>query len=301
MDTNISLEGKEAILIAGPTASGKSGLALNLARRFDGEVVNADSMQVYDGLRLLTARPSEVEMEGIPHHLYGHVPPDEAYSTGRWLTDAERVIKDIQSRGKVPVVVGGTGLYFRALTGGLSDIPPVPDGIRQYWRDRLDADGVEAIHGELAKRDPATAQKLDIGDRQRVLRAVEVIDAHGRSIADFQTPPDKVVLESEKAMKLVLMPERAKLYERINSRFEMMMEGGALEEVKLLLSLDLAPSAPVMKAIGVRELADFLAGQSGMETAVSLAQTASRQYAKRQMTWMRNQLDASWSRVDLNS
>ncbi|TDH34208.1 tRNA (adenosine(37)-N6)-dimethylallyltransferase MiaA [Pseudohoeflea suaedae] len=296
MDTNISLEGKEAILIAGPTASGKSGLALDLARRFDGEVVNADSMQVYDGLRLLTARPSEEEMEGIPHHLYGHVPSADVYSTGRWLADAERAIADIRERGKIAIVVGGTGLYFRALTGGLSDIPPVPDGIRRYWREKLDADGVEAIHAELARRDPSVAAKLDTGDRQRVLRAVEVVDAHGRSIADFQTPPDKVVLKPENAVKLVLMPERAALYARINARFELMMEKGALEEVERLLALELPPATPVMKAIGVGELTDFLAGRSDMQTAVHLAQTASRQYAKRQMTWMRNQLDNSWIR-----
>jgi tRNA dimethylallyltransferase len=297
MNEDISLEGKEAILIAGPTASGKSALALDLARRHGGEVVNADSMQVYDGLRVLTARPSEAEMAEAPHHLYGHVPPDEAYSTGRWLTDAERVLSEIRSRGKVPVVVGGTGLYFRALTGGLSDIPPVPEAIRVHWRERLEAEGVEAIHRELAARDPAMAEKLDVGDRQRVLRAVEVVDAHGRSIADFQTPPDKVVLRPDRAVKLVLMPERQTLYDRINRRLGLMVEAGAVEEVRDLLARGLSPSVPVMKAIGVREFADHLAGRTNIEKASELAAIASRQYAKRQMTWMRNQLDDSWSRT----
>lgn len=272
-------------------------MALDLARRFDGEVVNADSMQVYDGLRVLTARPSEEEMEGIPHHLYGHVPSDEAYSTGRWLADAERVLREIRARGKVPVVVGGTGLYFRALTGGLSDIPPVPDEIRARWRDRLETDGAEAIHRELAARDPAMAEKLDTGDRQRVLRALEVMDAHGRSIADFQTPPEKVVLSPERAAKLVLMPERKILYERINKRLDMMVEAGAVEEVRHLLSLGLSPSVPVMKAIGVPEFGDYLAGGRSLAEATTLAATASRQYAKRQMTWMRNQLDNLWLRI----
>ncbi len=253
-------------------------------------------MQVYDGLRVLTARPSKEEMAEIPHHLYGHVSPDEAYSTGRWLADAERVLGEIRSRGRVPVVVGGTGLYFRALTGGLSDIPPVPDAIRSRWRVRLEAEGVEAIHQELALRDPAMAEKLDVGDRQRVLRAVEVIDAHGRSIAEFQTPPEKVVLRPDRAMKLVLMPDRQTLYDRINRRLGLMVEAGALDEVRALLARGLAPSVPVMKAIGVPEFSDHLAGLTSIEKASDLAATASRQYAKRQMTWMRNQLDESWER-----
>ena len=253
-------------------------------------------MQVYDGLRVLTARPSQEEMAEIPHHLYGHVSPDEAYSTGRWLADAEGVLGEIWSRGRVPVVVGGTGLYFRALTGGLSDIPPVPEEIRSRWRERLEAEGVEAIHQELAVRDPAMAEKLDVGDRQRVLRAVEVIDAHGRSIAEFQTPPEKVVLRTERAVKLILMPDRQTLYDRINRRLGLMVEAGALDEVRALLARGLASSVPVMKAIGVPEFSDHLAGLTTIEKASDLAATASRQYAKRQMTWMRNQLDESWER-----
>lgn len=253
-------------------------------------------MQVYGGLRVLTARPAEAEMEGIAHHLYGHVAPDAAYSTGRWLADAEPVLADIRARGKIPVVVGGTGLYFRALTGGLSDIPPVPDEIRTHWRVRMEREGAEAIHRELAARDPAMAEKLDVGDRQRVLRAVEVVDAHGRSITDFQTPPDKVVLQADRAVKLVLMPDRQTLYERINRRLELMVEAGAVDEVRRLLSLGLPPAVPVMKAIGVREFADHLSGRTSLADAIALAATASRQYAKRQMTWMRNQLDETWRR-----
>lgn len=298
MENQLRIGGQEeAILIAGPTASGKSRLALRLAERHGGEIVNADSMQVYGMLRVLTARPGDEETAGIPHHLYGHVAPDADYSTGRWVDEAQAAIAGIRARGRLPIVVGGTGLYFRALTGGLSDIPPVPAEIRAHWRAELERNGVAALHAELALRDPVLAARLKPADRQRILRAVEVHAATGRSLGDFQTGSGKVVVPEEKAVRIVLMPDRALLHERINHRFLTMLDEGAIEEVKSLLSLNLPADRPAMKAIGVREIAGLLDGRFDRATAIERASAATRQYAKRQMTWMRNQLDDGWQRV----
>lgn len=298
MENQLRIGGQEeAILIAGPTASGKSRLALRLAERLGGEIVNADSMQVYGVLRVLTARPDEEEMAGVPHHLYGHVAPDADYSTGRWLDEAEAAIAGIRARGRLPIVVGGTGLYFRALTGGLSDIPPVPPEIRAHWRAELERSGVAALHAELARRDPELAARLKPADRQRILRAVEIHAATGRSLGDFQTGTGKVVVPEDKAARIVLMPDRALLHDRINRRFLTMLEDGAVEEVKSLLSLNLSSDRPVMKAIGVREIAGMLDGDLDRATVIERASAATRQYAKRQMTWMRNQFDDGWQRM----
>jgi tRNA dimethylallyltransferase len=298
MENELRIGGREeAILIAGPTASGKSRLALRLAERHGGEIVNADSMQVYGVLRVLTARPGEDETAGIPHHLYGHVAPDTDYSTGRWLDEAEAAIAGIRARGRLPIVIGGTGLYFRALTGGLSDIPPVPAEIRAHWRAELERSGVAALHAELARRDPELAARLKPADRQRILRAVEVHAATGRSLGDFQTRTGKVVVPEDKTARIVLMPDRALLHDRINRRFLTMLEDGAIEEVKSLLSLNLSSDRPVMKAIGVREIAGMLDGDLDRATVIERASAATRQYAKRQMTWMRNQFDDGWQRM----
>jgi tRNA dimethylallyltransferase len=299
MESTLRIGGQEeAILIAGPTASGKSRLAVRLAERHGGEIVNADSMQVYDVLRVVTARPSEEEMAGIPHHLYGHVPPGDDYSTGRWLDDVAAAVAEIKARRKLPVVVGGTGLYFRALTGGLSDIPPVPEAVRAHWRRRLEEIGVEALHAELARRDPDMAARLKPGDRQRILRAVEVHDATGVSISRFQTGGGRVVVPAERAVRLVLMPDRALLHARIEARFRSMLDEGAIEEVKSLLSMNIPPAKPAMKAIGVREIAALLDGRLDREGVIERAAAATRQYAKRQSTWMRNQLDTGWRRLE---
>ncbi|MBW3095878.1 tRNA (adenosine(37)-N6)-dimethylallyltransferase MiaA [Pseudohoeflea coraliihabitans] len=297
MSEELSIEGKEAILIAGPTASGKSGLAIRLAQKHDGEIVNADSMQVYEGLRILTARPSEAEMALVPHHLYGHVDPQTDYSTGHWLEDAAAAIASIRARGRLPVIVGGTGLYFRALSGGLSQIPPVPADIRSHWRNELARTGPETLHAELARRDPEMARRLAPGDRQRVLRAVEVHAATGQSIASFQTPTGRVVVSEDKAARLLVLPPRELLYQRINQRLELMIAEGALIEVEALVKRRIAPEKPLMKAIGVPELAAYLAGAVSLEEAQSRAAMHSRRYAKRQMTWLRNQLDPGWRRL----
>jgi len=290
-------ENFDAILITGPTASGKSALALRLARERDGVVINADSMQVYDTLRVLTARPSEDEMEGVPHLLYGHVPASSLYSTGEWLRDISALLSDLHAQRRFPVIVGGTGLYFKALTGGLSDMPNIPEDIRDRLRARLVEEGAAVLHAELAGRDPAMADTLKPGDGQRIVRALEVLEATGKSIRDFQQARGPMIVDPDRAQKFVVLPERPVLHDRINRRFEAMMESGAVEEVRALLALNLAPDATAMKAIGVTQIADMLAGRMGEAEVIEKSAAATRQYAKRQMTWFRNQMGDNWTRI----
>lgn len=288
----------DAILITGPTASGKSALALQFARRHDGVVINADSMQVYDTLRVVTARPSEAEMGGERHELYGHVPAGQTYSTGDWLREAGVLLERLKHENCLPVFVGGTGLYFKALTGGLSEMPAIPADLRSEIRQRLETEGADALHRELAEVDPAMAERLNPGDGQRIVRALEVIRATGRSISEFQKQSGPQLVDPDRALKLVVLPDRAVLHDRINRRFEKMMDQGAVEEVEALLALGLKPEMPAMKAIGVAQIADMLAGRITRHEAVERSSAATRQYAKRQMTWFRNQMDESWERVD---
>ena len=289
---------RDAILITGPTASGKSALAVRLAGEHGGVVINADSMQVYDTLNILTARPQPADMVGIEHRLYGHVPAGAAYSTGDWLREATTVVAELREREKLPVFVGGTGLYFRALTGGLSDMPAIPEEVRERMRGRLADEGAEALHRELTRRDPETAARLMPGDGQRIVRALEVLEATGRSIGFFQSATGPAVIAPERAEKIVVLPDRAALAARIDRRFGQMLETGAVEEVKALLALNLSPAMPVMKAIGVPQIAAMLAGEMSAAEVIERGAAATRQYAKRQMTWFRNQLDENWLRVD---
>ncbi|WP_018900302.1 tRNA (adenosine(37)-N6)-dimethylallyltransferase MiaA [Rhizobium sp. 2MFCol3.1] len=291
------LNAMDAILITGPTASGKSALAVELAKRHDGVVINADSMQVYDTLRVLTARPSDEDMEGVPHYLYGHVPAATAYSTGAWLRDVTALLPQLRADGRLPVFVGGTGLYFKALTGGLSNMPAIPEEIRTRLRARLIEEGGAVLHAELAARDADVAAALNPQDGQRIVRALEVLEVTGRSIAELQGRSGPMVVDPDRARKIVVLPERAVLHDRINRRFELMLAEGAADEVRALLALSPAPEMPVMKAIGVSQIAAMLDGAMSREDVLEKGAAATRQYAKRQMTWFRNQMDESWERL----
>jgi tRNA dimethylallyltransferase len=283
----------KAVLIAGPTASGKSAAAIALAARLRGAIINADSMQVYRELRVLTARPSAADEARIHHHLYGNVPAAEAYSVGRWLDDVSRVMAKVQREGKLPILVGGTGLYFKALSEGLAPIPEIPVEIRSHWRERAERLGRDALNRELALRDPAMAARLGAADPQRIVRALEVIDATGVSLAEWQGGNTAPLLVSGDALRLVVAPEREPLYAAIDARFDRMMGGAALEEVRALMRLGLDAGLPAMRAHGVRELAAHLSGALSQEEAVAKAKTESRRYAKRQMTWLRRFM-ADW-------
>lgn len=288
----------DAILITGPTASGKSALAVRLAQDHGGVVVNADSMQVYDTLNVLTARPQPEEMGGIEHRLYGHVPAGQAYSSGEWLRQAAEVMAELRGRGKLPVFVGGTGLYFKALTGGLSDMPPVPAEVRAALRARLAEEGPAALHDVLQQRDPESAAAIRPADGQRILRALEIFEVSGRSIREFQAAAGPAVIDPARATKLVVLPDRKLLHQRIDHRFQRMLQSGAVEEVRALLALDLSSEMPVMKAIGVSQIAAYLEGTMSEAEVIERGAAATRQYAKRQMTWFRNQMDESWIRTD---
>ena len=254
-------------------------------------------MQVYSVLRLLTARPGPDELALAPHRLYGHVDPREPYSTGRWLRDVE-ALAEVEGLEARPVIfVGGTGLYFRALTEGLSPMPDIPAGVRARWRARLKDEGAEALHELLAVIDPISAGRIRPSDGQRIVRALEVKEASGKPLSEWQTEPAQPLIDRNAARKIVLEPDRAELATRIQRRFETMLEHGAMEEVRALLNLDLPASVPAMKAIGVRELAAVIDGRSGRDDAVRQATAATRQYAKRQMTWFRHQLGPDWRRI----
>jgi len=281
---------KSAVLIAGPTASGKSALALRLARERDGVIINADSMQVYAELRLLSARPSLAEEELAPHRLYGHVSGAEDYSVARWLAEATREIEAVWVAGKLPIICGGTGLYFMALEKGLSDVPPIAPEIREAWRG-YSGD----LHGELTKRDRVMAARLGANDRQRIIRALEVIDSTGHSLADWQgRGQETAFLNHIKVERYLVDVPREVLYGRADHRFDMMLSEGALNEVRALPAID--PAQPMMKAIGVPELLGHLRGACSLDEAADLAKISTRQYIKRQLTWWRSK-GVEWQRV----
>lgn len=286
------------ILIAGPTASGKSALALALAEQLGGIVVNADSMQVYRDLRVLTARPTQAEEQGVPHRLFGHVDAAENYSVGRYLADAAQMLGNVPARTRL-IFAGGTGLYFRALMTGLAAIPPIDPAIRDALRARLDNEGVEALHGELAARDPQGAARIMPRDRSRILRALEVLTATGRPIAQWHGEGEQKLILPDHAIKVFLHPEREVLTQRIATRFAAMMEHGALDEVRALDARDLPGTLPAMKAHGVPWLRRLLRGEITRAAAIEGAVMDTRRYAKRQVTWFRNQMpDWTWLRPD---
>ncbi|WP_186419335.1 tRNA (adenosine(37)-N6)-dimethylallyltransferase MiaA [Bosea sp. CS1GBMeth4] len=285
-----------AVLIAGPTASGKSALAVELARRFGGVVVNADSMQVYRDLRIITARPTPEEMGEVPHYLYGHVDGAVNHSAAAYAAEVSTLLRHLAGQGALPVLVGGTGLYFKALTEGLSEIPPVPEEVRADFRARAAGRETGDLHAELAGRDPQMAARLRPSDRLRVMRALEVLEATGRSLASFQGARRPGPLAGQNLLKLFLAPERELVRARIDARFDIMMAQGALAEVAALRERRLDPLLPVMRAHGVPGLIAHLDGALSLDEAVARGKADTRAYAKRQMTWFRHQMEG-WTAV----
>ena len=283
----------QAILIAGPTASGKSATALALAERLAGTILNADSMQVYRELAILTARPNAAEQNRVAHRLYGMVPASEAYSVGQWLADVSLAVGETRNTGTLPILVGGTGLYFKALLDGLAPIPDIPPDIRLHWRAQEQTLGPDALHEMLAETDPAMAARLRPTDSQRVVRALEVIGATGVSLSEWQETSSPSLFNSDAVLKIVIAPEREQLYAAIDARFERMVATGALDEARIVMKLDLSPALPAMRAHGVRELTAVLAGTMSEDEAIAKVKTETRRYAKRQMTWARRYM-ADW-------
>ena len=283
---------RRAILIAGPTAAGKSQLALNLAERLGGTVINADSMQVYRELRILTGRPTPEEEARAPHALYGFVGGAEAYSAGRYAADAARAIEEARGRGRVPIIAGGTGLYFKALLQGLSPVPPIDPGVRARWRSAAIERSAPELHAVLAEKDPGMAARLMPADRQRIVRALEVLESTGRSLADWQGQPGKPVLAEQETVRLLVLPDRSVLGQSIDARFDAMLAAGALDELRRLLALGLSEELPIMRALGVAALASHVTGKVGLEAAADRAKAETRQYAKRQLTWLKSNMVA---------
>jgi tRNA dimethylallyltransferase len=284
------VENDKAVLIAGPTASGKSALALELAEKTGGVVINADSMQVYRDLRVLTARPTMDEEARAPHRLYGHVDATVNFSAGSWVADAAKVLEETRAQKRLPIFAGGSGLYFKALTRGLSAVPPIPAEIREAVRARLERDGVEALHAELARRDPVSAERLKPRDRSRIARALEVVEATSRSLTDWHRDGLPPLLPQASFRAVFLAPDRDALYARIDARFDTMLQAGALDEVEALASRKLDSLLPAMKAHGVPALIRHLQGEISLEAAAEIGRADTRHYAKRQFTWFRHQL-----------
>lgn len=277
------------LVLAGPTASGKSALGIALAQRFNGTVINADSMQVYRDLRVLTARPSDEEMARVPHRLYGVLDGAEHGTAARWVELAKAAIAETMNEGRLPILLGGTGMYLRSLFDGLVDIPPIPEEARAEARTRLERDGPEGLHAALAAADPATAARLKPGDGQRLVRAWEVLQATGQGLAAWQAAAPSPPLPNP-AFRLLLRPPRDSLYARIDRRFTGMLENGALGEAKAVLArTDIPADAPMRKAHGLPELIQYLEGKTGLDEAIRVGQLNTRHYAKRQTTWFRHQ------------
>lgn len=280
------------ICIAGPTASGKSGYAVRLARAVDGEIVNADALQVYSDLQILSARPTQDEMVSIPHHLFGHVDGATAYSTGDWARDAQPVIFDILARKRSPIITGGTGLYFKALLQGLADIPEITHTVRMAVRER----SVSTLRVQAQTHDPAAYARLQGDDPQRLARIVEVYEQTGRPLSGWQAKT-RPLIPPQHVHAAVILPDRETLYDRINRRFDAMIDAGALEEARRVHRLNIMKTAPMTKAIGLSHLLKHFDGDYTLDEAIMLAKRDSRRLAKRQMTWFRNQTP-DWTRLE---
>lgn len=282
------------IIVCGPTASGKSARALQIAQDQNGVIVNCDSLQIYEGMPILTAQPPPDDLAATPHSLYAHLHPNDVCSAGNWREMVEPVLHDIIGRGQTPVITGGTGLYIKALVDGLSPIPDIPDDVRAAVVERYEKIGAQEFYNALQARDPVMAARFHVNHKARIIRAMEVLEATGKSLSEWQKmdripPPENWEFEIIK-----VMPDRDTLYERCNTRFESMMENGAIEEVEKFQSRidngEISPGVPLEKALGFKQLRDYLHGEISKEDAITLAQGETRRYAKRQVTWFRNQM-----------
>ncbi|MGO9460925.1 MAG: tRNA (adenosine(37)-N6)-dimethylallyltransferase MiaA [Rhodomicrobium sp.] len=291
---------KGAVLICGPTASGKSALALELARDFGGAVINADSMQVYAELRVITNRPTPEEEAAEPHRLYGIRPAREPYSAALWLADMKAALAEAEREGWLPIIAGGTGLYFKALTEGLSDIPDIPPEIRAHYRQAARAQPAAELHAELARRDPLTAARLRPSDPQRIVRALEVLEATGRPLAEWQGRREPPLLPLSQAYPIAMAPGRDELYRLCDARFDAMLAAGAIDEARAIVALGLDPALPAMRAVGLPPLLAYVRGEMPLEEAAAAAKLSTRNYAKRQLTWIRGHF-ISWSSISEQS
>ena len=285
------------LIVFGPTASGKSAYALARARECPSLIVNADSMQVYRDLCMLSARPVPADEATVPHALYGHVDGAEAYSTGRYVRDLEPVLEQASDDGLRPIIVGGTGLYIRAFLEGLSPVPDIPAAVRDRWRTLQREAGTEAVYTELMARDPPMAARLRPSDPQRIVRALEVLDATGRSLADWQAMPGVPLLHANACERVLIAPPRQDVMARADARFDAMVASGALTEVSSLLVRGFDPSLPVMRALGVPQLAAYLRGTMPLDAAVAEAKAETRAYIKRQLTWAKRNM-SDWTTID---
>ncbi|AKK20604.1 tRNA (adenosine(37)-N6)-dimethylallyltransferase MiaA [Candidatus Liberibacter africanus] len=287
-----------AIFIFGQTASGKSLCALKLARKFNGAIINADSMQVYDTLSILTSRPSYQDMQSVPHYLYGHIPAQESYSVGKWLSSAVKTITEVRNNRFLPIIIGGTGLYFRALMGQISTMPEIPNEVRQNIREKIKKYGSHVIHDELSRVDHLAAQQIHPSDAQRIARALEIKVFSGRSIIEFWKQSSNPVIPLESTCKIIIIPEKDELKNRIYRRFKKMLDSGAIDEICSLVKMNLSLDLPIMKAIGVREIIALLNGEMNYDQTLNKGVVATNQYAKRQKTWISHQFKEDWIRIN---
>ena len=286
---------KPIICIAGPTASGKSAWAIQIAKSFSGEIINTDALQVYSELNIISARPSKSEMISAPHHLFGHVDSNFRYSVGNWISEVESLIIDILARGKSPILTGGTGLYFRSLIEGIAKIPIIPSDIILETNKFQEQNGVEGLRNLAEKLDPKAASRVLGKDPHRLMRIINVYKATNKPISFWQENT-KPVVPRIFCHCAVLLPERQKLYDAINNRFDLMMKKGLLNEAESIFTKNIDPSLPIMKAIGLREFFPYFSGDISLDEAVHLAKRNSRRFAKRQFTWFRGQLK-NWNEI----
>ena len=286
---------EKIVLLSGPTATGKSSLASKLAEKIDGEIINADSIQLYRDLFILTARP-DIKKEKIKHHCYGFLDGDTNWSVGKWINEINKILKDVIKRKKVPIVVGGTGFYFKAITDGLSPIPDIDKSIRLKIENDLEKNGLTKLQKRLAFIDPKASEKINPNDRQRIMRALEVYEGTNKKISDFWLMKREKII-NYKSINFKIDADREWIYKNCDLRVDYMFENGAVEEVRYLLTKNYSENSPIMKAIGVDEITSFLNSDITLDKALELIKFKTHQYAKRQITWINNQM-ISWNSIN---